>query len=512
MLIGTLLFGRVIGAVERARCRWLLDTAVASPFHPLGGTGSLWDRFKAIIADGAAWKALAFGLVSLPFGILTFVVTVVLWSVGLTGVTFPLYGWALSQGEGGLQLGLAERVLVSVVYGLLGLGVLVATPYIVRAMAAVNRLLVTGLLGPSGSAELQRRVEELSGSRDASVDAAEAERRRIERDLHDGAQQRLVALAMDLGLAKDRLERARTSRRDRGSWSARPTTRPSGPSPSYGSWCAASTPPYWPTGAWTPPCPPSPPAARCPVNLEVDLPGRLPAPIETTAYFVVAEALTNVAKHSRAQRARRCGSPRTAPLVRRGHRRRRRRRRASTRRRAWPAWSTGSGPSRARCDWPARRAGRRRCWWSSVRVVIAEDSVLLREGLGRLLAESGDEVVAALGDAEALVAAVEEHQPGCRHRRRAHAADAHRRGAARRDRLRRDAGPDSPVLVLSQYVEERYASDLLSDDTEAVGYLLKERVADVADFVSALHRVAEGGTVLEGRPTFAEHDAARSSK
>ncbi|HET9600467.1 MAG TPA: sensor domain-containing protein, partial [Acidimicrobiales bacterium] len=133
VLIGTLLFGRVIGAVERARCRWLLDTAVASPFHPLGGTGSLWDRFKAIIGDGAAWKALAFGLISLPFGVLTFVVTVVLWSVGLTGVTFPLYGWALSQGQGGLDLGPAERVLISVVYGLLGLGVLVATPYLVRA-------------------------------------------------------------------------------------------------------------------------------------------------------------------------------------------------------------------------------------------------------------------------------------------------------------------------------------------------------------------------------------------
>ena len=302
VLIGTLLFGRVIGAVERARCRWLLDTAVASPFHPLGGTGSLWDRFKAIIGDGAAWKALAFGLVSLPFGVLTFVVTVVLWSVGLTGVTFPLYGWALSQGEGGLQLGLAERVVVSVLYGLLGLGVLVATPYIVRAMAAVNRLLVTGLLGPSGSAELQRRVEELSGSRDASVDAAEAERRRIERDLHDGAQQRLVALAMDLGLAKDRLERGEDvttttalvgqahDEAKRAITELRELVRGIHPAVLADRGLDAAL---------------SSLAARCPVpvNLEVALSERLPAPIETTAYFVVAEALTNVAKHSRASTA-----------------------------------------------------------------------------------------------------------------------------------------------------------------------------------------------------------------
>ena len=128
--------------------------------------------------------------------------------------------------------------------------------------------------------------------------------------------------------------------------------------------------------------------------------------------------------------------------------------------------------------------------------MIVEDSVLLREGLGRILAEYGDEVVAALGSADGLVAAVEDNTPDVvivDVRMPPTHTDEGLRAAIDLRRQR----PGTPVLVLSQYVEERYASDLLSDDTEAVGYLLKERVADVADFVSALHRVAEGGTVLD---------------
>ncbi|MET1049083.1 MAG: response regulator transcription factor [Acidimicrobiales bacterium] len=131
-----------------------------------------------------------------------------------------------------------------------------------------------------------------------------------------------------------------------------------------------------------------------------------------------------------------------------------------------------------------------------MRVMIVEDSVLLREGLGRILAEYGDEVVAALGSADGLVAAVEDNTPDVvivDVRMPPTHTDEGLRAAIDLRRQR----PGTPVLVLSQYVEERYASDLLSDDTEAVGYLLKERVADVADFVSALHRVAEGGTVLD---------------
>ena len=104
--------------------------------------------------------------------------------------------------------------------------------------------------------------------------------------------------------------------------------------------------------------------------------------------------------------------------------------------------------------------------------------------------------MAALGSADGLVAAVEDSAPDVvivDVRMPPTHTDEGLRAAIDLRRQR----PGTPVLVLSQYVEERYASDLLSDDTEAVGYLLKERVADVADFVSALHRVAEGGTVLD---------------
>jgi DNA-binding NarL/FixJ family response regulator len=131
-----------------------------------------------------------------------------------------------------------------------------------------------------------------------------------------------------------------------------------------------------------------------------------------------------------------------------------------------------------------------------VRVVIAEDSVLLRAGLVKLLDGCGIEVAAAVGDAEELLAAVAEHQPD------AVIADVrmppgHSDEGIRAALVIRREWPAVAVLVLSQYVEERYAADLLSANTERVGYLLKDRVADVADFVDALQRVAAGGTALD---------------
>ena len=207
ILLVTLLFSRVVSVVERFRSEHLLDQPVASPFRPLGGPGSFWQQLKDLITDGAAWRGIGYALVSLFLGIIAFTVTVVLWSTALAGVTYPLYGWALPTGGQGLGLSGFERAVVITVTGLVGLVVLIATPFVVRGMASLHGAIIRGLLGPSGTAALQQRVEQLSESREASVDAAEAERRRIERDLHDGAQQRLVALAMDLGLAKERLER-----------------------------------------------------------------------------------------------------------------------------------------------------------------------------------------------------------------------------------------------------------------------------------------------------------------
>ncbi|MER7581744.1 response regulator transcription factor [Kitasatospora sp. NPDC097691] len=131
-----------------------------------------------------------------------------------------------------------------------------------------------------------------------------------------------------------------------------------------------------------------------------------------------------------------------------------------------------------------------------MRAVIAEDSVLLRVGLVKVLEAVGFEVVAAVGDATELLAAVEEHHP------QVVVADVRMppgftdEGVKAAMVIRRQ-WPETAVLLLSQYVEERYAADLLSTNTSGVGYLLKQRVANVDDFVDALQRVAEGGTALD---------------
>jgi DNA-binding NarL/FixJ family response regulator len=131
-----------------------------------------------------------------------------------------------------------------------------------------------------------------------------------------------------------------------------------------------------------------------------------------------------------------------------------------------------------------------------VRVVIAEDSVLLREGLARLLDEAGFEVVDAVGDGEQLLRSVGEYRPDVV------VADVrmpptHRDEGVRAALVIRQRWPETAVLVLSQYVEERYATELLAGDTRGVGYLLKDRVADVEEFTEALRRVGGGGTALD---------------
>jgi DNA-binding NarL/FixJ family response regulator len=131
-----------------------------------------------------------------------------------------------------------------------------------------------------------------------------------------------------------------------------------------------------------------------------------------------------------------------------------------------------------------------------VRIVIAEDSVLLREGLTRLLAEAGHEVVASAAEAEEFLRAVAAHQP------EVVVVDVRMPPTFTDEGLRaalvvRSRWPSVGVLVLSQYVEERYATELLSDRPQGVGYLLKDRVADLTEFLDALDRVAAGGSVLD---------------
>ena len=131
-----------------------------------------------------------------------------------------------------------------------------------------------------------------------------------------------------------------------------------------------------------------------------------------------------------------------------------------------------------------------------MRVVIAEDLVLLREGIAALLADHGHQVVAAVGDGDGLLDAMAEHAPDLAVvdvRMPPTQTDEGVRAAVEARRRR----PDAAILILSQYVEERYASDLLSSGTVGVGYLLKDRVAEVQEFVAAAERVAAGGTVID---------------
>ena len=131
-----------------------------------------------------------------------------------------------------------------------------------------------------------------------------------------------------------------------------------------------------------------------------------------------------------------------------------------------------------------------------LRIVVADDAVLLREGLVRLLTEDGHQVVAAVGDGPSLVEAVLKHRPDVSvvdvRMPPTHTDEGLRAAITARSHL---AG--APMLVLSQYVEASYAGDLLADGSGAVGYLLKDRVAHVDEFLDALGRVARGATVLD---------------
>jgi signal transduction histidine kinase len=176
-----------------------------------------------------------------------------------------------------------------------GAALCVAAAWAVRGMAIVHGRIALALLGPSQD-QLRARVEALETSRDRAVDTAEAERRRIERDLHDGAQQRLVALAMDLGMARAKLETdpaAATAlvgeaheEAKRALAELRDLARGIHPAVLADRGLDAAI---------------SALAARSPVPVGVDVTtGRLPGPVESAAYFVVAEALANAAKHARA--------------------------------------------------------------------------------------------------------------------------------------------------------------------------------------------------------------------
>jgi signal transduction histidine kinase len=294
----TLLAWRSGAWLERRWLRATLGVAIPDPYRPLP-RGSLWQRARVLAGDPATWKDLAYLLALFPLGLVWFVATSTLWGFGLTFLTAPLWFWIPADGgqvslgdSGVLVLDTLPEALAAAVAGAAGC---VAAGWAVKAMAAAHGAVARALLGPS-QRQLQARVAALEASRDRALDSAEAERRRIERDLHDGAQQRLVALAMDLGMARAKLETdpaAATAlvgeaheEAKRALAELRDLARGIHPAVLADRGLDAAI---------------SALAARSPVPVEVEVDAeRLPGPVESAAYFVVAEALANAAKHARA--------------------------------------------------------------------------------------------------------------------------------------------------------------------------------------------------------------------
>jgi signal transduction histidine kinase len=291
LLLATAFVVRWIANLERARVRMLLDAPDLQPVAWPGPGEPFLQRLWICAKDPTIWKEAFYELALMPWGIATFTITVVLWTTAFAGTFFFTYFWALPESFPWYEvLGITVGGLVLMVVG----------PWIIHGIALLGRTLSRALLGASAR-ELSAKVEHLSVSRAQSVDAATAERQRIERALHDGAQVRLTALAMELGRAKERLDtdpegarelidsahdeakRALVELRDlaRGIHPAILTDR--GLDAALGALAARSP---------------------IPVEIVVDLSSR-PAPaLEATAYYVAAEGITNVMRHAGATRAR----------------------------------------------------------------------------------------------------------------------------------------------------------------------------------------------------------------
>ena len=307
LLALTMWLVRVAARIQREVANVLLDARIAArPTVPAPEGQSRWRRLLEPVLDPADWRALAYLLLfAFPIGLGLFIAAVVLWSVALFCVTAPVWYYIVPADNRGDFLWDGNTIgssleWLAVVGG--GLVLLFITPWIVRALIRLDAVLMRALLGPTRG-ELERAAAKSAEQRDLAVSSAAGDRRQIERDLHDGAQARLVSLAVDLGRARRRLEegdspdeaaelvrsaheeakQALAEIRDlaRGIHPAVLTDR--GLDAALSSLAVRS---------------PVPVALRSELGDE-----RPPEQVESAAYFVVAEALTNVARHSEATNA-----------------------------------------------------------------------------------------------------------------------------------------------------------------------------------------------------------------
>ena len=300
LLGATLRLGEWFARAERARLALMLGVRI--PAWPAEGRGGYrWGvipRWR-MFTERATWGEIGYALLRLPVSAVALTISVGVWAAGLVLLTLPLYNKYLPSGGAKLGDTVLTGTPVLAASAVLGALLLLAAAQLTRGLGIADAAMSRRLLGPPS--DLAARVTELEISRERVVDAAEAERRRIERDLHDGAQQRLVALAMDLGRAKARFAddpdaaaelvgQAHAQAKEALS-ELRNLVRGVHPPVLTERGLDAAL-----SGL----------AALCPVPVEVhvDVPVRPKASVEAVAYFVVAEALTNVAKHSRASHAK----------------------------------------------------------------------------------------------------------------------------------------------------------------------------------------------------------------
>ena len=290
-----------IAGVERRVIGTLTGNEIASPYRPLP-EGGWWERLRARLADPATWKDLTFLFLQFPFGLLSLIVATVVLSFGLGNLTQPLWYWAIPDDADWALFGFTEIDTLPEALALVPLGALVlwvgipALGWLGRGYGAYAEL----LLGSNEDPAVTAQMSDLRDARTRIIEAADAERRRIERDLHDGAQQRLVALSLNLRMAEKRaaegdpaaVELVRSAGEEAGLAlkELRDLARGIHPAILSNRGLAAALDDL--AGR-----------AAVPVEIVAVPPRRLPDQIESAIYFLVSESLANVGKHAQATQA-----------------------------------------------------------------------------------------------------------------------------------------------------------------------------------------------------------------
>ncbi|MGO9216708.1 MAG: sensor histidine kinase [Streptosporangiaceae bacterium] len=299
VLVAALWLGLQVGRAERARFAVTLGEKIPAPPADLSPGARRLGRMWRLLTSRKAWRHAAYALIRLPLSLAEALIVTAVWSFAVAMLGLPLFGWLLIRLNWHLDAGLPAAGLMPVAVAA-GLILLTVAPPVTRALAAADVAVARYLIGPGSQADMTRRIGQLERSRAQAVGSADAERRRIERDLHDGAQQRLVSLAMNLGRARARFaddpegaraiidqaheeaKQALTELRNLVRGVHPPVLSDRGLDAAISGLAALSP---------------------VPVTVRASLTPRPAASAEAIAYFVVAEALTNVAKHARATRA-----------------------------------------------------------------------------------------------------------------------------------------------------------------------------------------------------------------